>query len=129
MSFVRGRLAPADAAPGHGEQVQRLADLGSVAVDQILSGRLDGPVDYCENEDEWVVVLHGAATLSVDGEHMELGPGDWVLLPARTPHRLVETHPGTSWLTVTAPAPAPPAAPAPSPAAGHPGDPEPSPSN
>ncbi len=32
---------------------------------------------------------------------VELGPGDWVLLPAGTPHRLVETEPGTKWLTVT----------------------------
>jgi cupin 2 domain-containing protein len=84
-----------------------LADLGHAAVDQILSGRLDGPVDYRQDEDEWVVVLHGAAILTVDDETMELGPGDWVLLPARTPHRLVEIRPGTSWLTVTSPTPAP----------------------
>ena len=122
MSIVRGRLAPADAAPAIGERVNRLADLRHAAVDQILSGPLDGPVDYCENEDEWVVVLHGAATLSVNDEQMELGPGDWVLLPARTPHRLVETHPGTSWLTVTSPTPAP------SPAvSATPGEPEPPP--
>ncbi|HEY5250443.1 MAG TPA: cupin domain-containing protein [Acidimicrobiales bacterium] len=108
MAFVRGRLAPPGAAPAQGENLTRLADLRHAAVDQILSGRLDGPVDYCEDEDEWVVVLHGAATLVVDDEQMELGPGDWVLLPARTPHRLVETRPETSWLTVTSPAPATP---------------------
>jgi quercetin dioxygenase-like cupin family protein len=32
---------------------------------------------------------------------MHLQPGDWVLLPAGTRHRLVETAPGTNWLTVT----------------------------
>jgi cupin 2 domain-containing protein len=114
MPFVRGRLAPAGAAPAAGEQVIRLADLRHAAVDQIQSGRLAGPVDYCQDEDEWVVVLHGAATLTVESEQLELGPGDWVLLPARTPHRLVETDPGTSWLTVTSPAPVPsPTSPAP----------------
>jgi cupin 2 domain-containing protein len=103
MPFAHGRLEPSDAAPAHGERVVRLADLGHAVVDQILSGRLNGPVDYRRDADEWVVVLHGRATLDVNDERLSLGPGDWVLLPAGTPHRLVETHPGTSWLTVTSP--------------------------
>ena len=45
-------------------------------------------------------MLAGAAVLDVDGERVELAAGDWVLLPARTPHRLVHTEPGTNWLTV-----------------------------
>jgi quercetin dioxygenase-like cupin family protein len=32
-----------------------------------------------------------------------LGAGDWLLLPAGVPHRLVHTDAGTSWLTVTGP--------------------------
>jgi hypothetical protein len=36
-----------------------------------------------------------------------------LLLPARTPHRLVEVHPGTSWLTVTSTSPPSPASPGP----------------
>ena len=101
MGYVLGRLRSPDAAPTNGEQVTRLADLQGAAVDQILSGSLDGAVDYCQDEDEWVVVLHGRATLDVENERILLQSGDWVLLPARTPHRLVETTPGTGWLTVT----------------------------
>jgi mannose-6-phosphate isomerase-like protein (cupin superfamily) len=37
----------------------------------------------------------------VAGTPVELRPGDWVMLPARTPHRLLDTEPGTNWLTVT----------------------------
>ena len=81
--------------------------MGPVVVDQILSGRLDGPVDYRQDTDEWVVVLDGSATLIVEGREMHLEPGDWVLLPAGTAHCLVETQEGTSWLTVTAPAASP----------------------
>jgi mannose-6-phosphate isomerase-like protein (cupin superfamily) len=106
MAFTRGRLQPPRAAPTTGEHIHRLADLDHAAVDQILSGRLEGPVDYCQDEDEWVVVVHGGATLDVEGERLDLGPGDWVCLPARTPHRLVQTQPGTSWVTVTSPPPA-----------------------
>jgi len=102
MSFTRGRLHDPDTAPGTGEEIHRLAELGHVVVDQILSGRLDGPVDYLQDVDEWVVVLDGGATLDVDEERLSLEPGDWVLIPARTPHHLVETAPGTNWLTVTA---------------------------
>jgi mannose-6-phosphate isomerase-like protein (cupin superfamily) len=101
MPFARGRLAPASAAPDDGEHVRPLAQLGQVVIDQILSGRLEAPVDYLQDVDEWVTVVHGAAVLEVDGQRMELSAGDWVLLPTGTPHRLVETQPGTSWLTVT----------------------------
>jgi uncharacterized cupin superfamily protein len=107
MPVARGRLHRADAAPRTGERTHRLADMGPVVVDQILSGRLEGPVDYRQDTDEWVVVLDGWATLAVDGRQLHLGPGDWVLLPAGTAHRLVETQAGTSWLTVTAPAASP----------------------
>jgi cupin 2 domain-containing protein len=106
VPIVHGRLARPDNAPATGEHHQRLAEIDHAVVDHILSGRLDGPVDYLQDEDEWVVVLHGHAILDIDDERLDLGPGDWVVLPAHTPHRLVETEVGTSWLTVTSPPPA-----------------------
>ena len=98
---VRGRLrAPSD-SPAVGETTYAIARLGDVVVEQILSGRLDAPVDYRAAVDEWVVVLVGRAHLDVDGAVVALEAGDWLLLPAGTPHRLVRTDSGTSWLTVT----------------------------
>lgn len=81
----------------------------NLVVEQILSGVVE-PVDYVQDQDEWVVVLDGAAVLEVDGEHCDLARGDWMLLPAGTPHRLVSTRPGTNWLAVHL-HPAPPAGP------------------
>ena len=101
MPFARGRLRPPGSAPASGEDVIRLAEIGHAVVDQILSGRLDEPVDYRPETDEWVVLLDGRATLDIGDERLVLEAGDWVLLPARIPHRLVETEPGTNWLTVT----------------------------
>ncbi len=101
MPFIDDRLRPPGSAPDAGEDTFRLATLGGVKIEQILSGRLHGPVDYQEDVDEWVVLLQGGAILDVGGQLLQLGPGDWVLLPAGTAHRLVETQPGTSWLTVT----------------------------
>jgi cupin 2 domain-containing protein len=93
-------LASSEDAPDVGERTEVLAGGHGFTVEQILSGRLDAPQDYVQDHDEWVVVLHGAAVVEVGGVAHELGAGDWWLLPAATPHRLVRTEPGTSWLAV-----------------------------
>ena len=79
-----------------------LAELPGATIEQILSGRLSDPVSFEQAQDEWVVVLAGGARLIVDGADVELGPGDWLLLPAGCPHTVVETQPGTSWLAIHA---------------------------
>jgi cupin 2 domain-containing protein len=66
----------------------------------VLSGVLEQPADYCQEHDEWALVVGGSASLLVGTEMLQLEAGDWVWLPAGTPHRLVRTQPGTSWVTV-----------------------------
>ncbi|HEV2369901.1 MAG TPA: cupin domain-containing protein [Acidimicrobiales bacterium] len=97
---IRGRLLGPDDAPPTGERAEDVAVVGSARVEQILSGALTGPVEYLQAHDEWVVVLAGCAELEVMGERHELAAGEWVLLPAGTPHRLVRAQPGTAWLAV-----------------------------
>ena len=47
---------------------------------------------YDQAHDEWVILLSGAAGLAIDGEtEMRLSPGDYVLLPAHTRHRVTWT--------------------------------------
>ncbi len=72
----------------------------NVMVEQIISSSSPDPVEYLQVQDEWVVVLEGAAVLDVDGTEVSLGAGDWVLLPAATPHRVPMTEAGTRWLAV-----------------------------
>lgn len=74
-------------------------------VEHILSGRVDGPADYLQAHAEWVTVLAGGAVVDVGGETVELGPGDWVVLPADVAHRVVRVEDGTSWLAVHLPPP------------------------
>ena len=97
---MNGRLAGGGAAPEEGETTTELARGAGFTVEQILSGRLAAPQAYEQEHDEWVVVLEGGAVLEVDGVTHDLIAGDWWLLPADTPHRLVHTEPGTSWLAV-----------------------------
>jgi mannose-6-phosphate isomerase-like protein (cupin superfamily) len=74
----------------------------SARVEHIVSGRLEAPVDYDQDDDEWVLVLAGSAEIEIHGEVLDLAAGDWLLLPARTPHRLLSVEPGTRWLAVHA---------------------------
>ena len=73
-------------------------DDGQARIEQILSGHVATPADYLESTHEWVTILAGGATIEVEGERIELAPGDWVLLPADVPHRLTSVDQGTSWL-------------------------------
>jgi cupin 2 domain-containing protein len=100
---VRGRLRPPTDAPPLGEYTEEIVRLGGVVVEHILSGALPEPLAYDQDHDEWVVVLHGAAVLDVQGERLNLEVGDWVLLRAHERHRLIGTLPGTSWLALRAP--------------------------
>jgi cupin 2 domain-containing protein len=100
--FRQGRLEDSAGAPADGERFAVLAELPGVTIEQILSGRLPEAVSFDQDHDEWVVVIEGGARLVVDGADVELGPGDWLLLPAGCPHTVVETQPGTSWLAVHA---------------------------
>ena len=58
---------------------------------------------YDQNEHEWVMVLRGAGTIQFgDGKVLRLQPGDHVLIPAHTKHRVEWTTPEepTIWLAV-----------------------------
>ncbi|CAN5448869.1 hypothetical protein BH23ACT9_BH23ACT9_20450 [soil metagenome] len=96
----RGRLRSAGEAPEEGESSADLARVGSARIVEILSSATPDRTPYDQAEDEWVVVLEGRAELEVDGEHVDLEAGDWLLLPARTAHRVLSTAPGTRWLAV-----------------------------
>lgn len=52
--------------------------------------------------DEWVLLLAGAARVSMSGAETPLAPGDHLLIPAGTPHHVTFTAPDqpTVWLAV-----------------------------
>ena len=97
---VRGRLRDPGAAPASGEEMHELLSQRNLVVEQILSAASSDPAAYLQEQDEWVVVLAGGASMTVGGEPVELGPGDWVLLPAGVQHTVERTEQGTSWLAV-----------------------------
>ncbi|MGH9121535.1 MAG: cupin domain-containing protein [Acidimicrobiales bacterium] len=105
MSWI-GKLADGSAAPEKGETTVELWRRDStVVVEQILTGHHDGPIDFRQSFDEWVLLLSGSADLEIRGEVLTLRQGDWVVLEAGTPHRLVRAEVGTTWLAVKAEVP------------------------
>ncbi len=87
------------------ERVETLMRAPGARVERIVStGQASDWFDQAG--DEWVVLLRGGAGLMFEGEVAErrLAPGDWLLIPARTRHRVSWTAPDevTVWLAVHA---------------------------
>jgi cupin 2 domain-containing protein len=58
---------------------------------------------YDQDQDEWVIVLQGNATLTYENGHqLAMKTGDYVLIPAHTRHRVAFTsrEPPCIWLAV-----------------------------
>jgi cupin 2 domain-containing protein len=91
------------AAPAVGERTEVLAAAGGARVERIVSSARPDPGEYDQDHDEWVLLVEGRATLEVAGATVELASGDYLLLPARTRHRVLETSAGTTWLAVHLP--------------------------
>lgn len=106
MSSRRGNLFDDTPGPRDEEWVERLAAGGDARVERIVSRGQASPPGfwYDQDEDEWVVLLSGAARLRIDGDEddVNLTPGDYIDIPAHTRHRVEWTDPArdTVWLAV-----------------------------
>ncbi len=71
---------------GEGIRLERIVSQGQVT---------PAGVWYDQAEDEWVLLLTGAAHLAIEGEpsEHELAPGDSAFLPAGCRHRVTWTDP------------------------------------
>jgi cupin 2 domain-containing protein len=86
--------------PDTGESFDALLKHPSVRILRIVSSETPDPVEYDQEEDEWVLLLEGSAVLELEGKRVELRKGEHLFLPARTPHRVLETERGTLWIAV-----------------------------
>jgi len=89
--------------PTPGEVVTPLAGSGPVRVERIVSRGHASPPGfwYDQDEEEYVLLVSGAARIELEGgDTRELGPGDWMEIPAHLRHRVAWTAPDrdTIWL-------------------------------
>ena len=86
------------------ELFQTLLSKGSVRIERIVSHGHGSPEGfwYDQDQDEWVMVVQGAARLQFEDGLMDLKPGDFVNIPAHKRHRVQWTDPSvqTVWVAV-----------------------------
>ena len=90
------------------ELMSVLVSSGNVRIERIVSDGHASPEGfwYDQNQDEWVLLVSGSATLAVEKEtgveRIELAAGDHLLIPAHQRHRVEETDSTekTIWLAV-----------------------------
>jgi cupin 2 domain-containing protein len=85
------------------EEFLTLLEGGGARVERIVSRSHSSPPGfwYDQDEEEWVLVVRGSATLEfASGELVELKAGDYVALARHTKHRVACTSEETVWLAV-----------------------------
>jgi cupin 2 domain-containing protein len=86
--------------PQSGETFTTLLEHKNIKINRIVSSDdLDAKV-YIQEEEEWLVVLEGQATLLLNDEKKTLLKGDTLFIPAKTPHSILHTKSNTVWLAV-----------------------------
>ena len=91
--------------PGPEEDFATIFARPGLRIERIVSHGHATPEDqpYEQAEDEWVMLVEGAARLWLDGKgEVELEPGDHLLIPAGVRHRVTWSRPDgpTVWLAV-----------------------------
>ena len=78
---------------GNGVRIERIVSTGHRSPEGFW---------YDQAENEWVLVLQGAARLAFEDRVVELGSGDSINIPAHRKHRVERTSPDgpTVWLAV-----------------------------
>jgi cupin 2 domain-containing protein len=105
MRPASGSLIAGIPADLPGELVTVLAEAEGVRIERIVSrGQVSPPSFwYDQDEDEFVLVMTGAARLELEGSgEVALGVGDWIDIPRHLRHRVTWTVPDqcTIWLAV-----------------------------
>ncbi|MDR3402640.1 MAG: cupin domain-containing protein [Chthoniobacter sp.] len=103
MPIAVDNLLRTASGPTDGEQIRRLLSTEGARIEQIVSHGQASPEGFWYDQPgaEWVVLLQGSATLTVEGEPgVELGAGDSLLIPARLRHRVERTSDDAVWLAV-----------------------------
>lgn len=86
--------------PTTGERFDELLRHKNLVVERIVSSSSIERCEYVQPQDEWVLLVQGEATMTVDGNTVTLKAGDYLFLPARIPHSVEKTSAGAVWLAI-----------------------------
>jgi len=86
--------------PKDGEDFTTLLEHKNIKITRIVSSANVEPIEYVQDEDEWVLLIEGEATLLLENKKKVLKKGDILFIPAKIPHKVLKTSHGTVWLAV-----------------------------
>ncbi|MBB1073329.1 cupin domain-containing protein [Rhodoferax sp. 4810] len=88
------------APPSTGERFETLLQHKNLVIERIVSSSVMSPNHYVQPQDEWVLLVQGNAEMEVNGKSESLTAGDYLFLPANTPHAVKAVSDGALWLAV-----------------------------
>ena len=100
MRMQIGNLFTDSEPPRDGERVDALLTHRNLVIERIISSADFASKEYVQSQDEWVVLMSGAAVLQISGQRVSLKAGDYLFLPAHTPHTVEQASSGALWLAV-----------------------------
>lgn len=83
-----------------GEDFSELLKLRNVIIERIVSSDNPDNMVYCQAQDEWVILIKGEAQVKINDDIVKLKAGDYLFIPALTPHQVLTTSSNCLWLTV-----------------------------
>ena len=86
--------------PTTGEEFTTLFENKKIKIVQIVSSDKLELVEYCQEEDEFVILLEGSAQLDIEGKNVILNRGDTLYIPSKTKHKVLATQKGTLWIAI-----------------------------
>lgn len=86
--------------PDRGEKFETLLEKKNVTIKRILSSADIEQQVMIQEEDEWFIMIEGAALIMIDKEKRELQKGDYCFIKAGTAHQILFVKEGTIWLAV-----------------------------
>ncbi len=82
------------------ETITELLQYKNVTINRIVSNRIENGQWYDQEEDEWLILIKGAALLMIDNEEKRLKAGDTLFIAAHELHRVLSTSENALWITV-----------------------------
>ena len=95
-----GNLYDNAAPPVTGERFETLLQHKNLVIERICSSSEIPLSQYVQTQDEWVLLIQGIAEIEINGKTESFKSGDYVFLPANTPHCVKNVSEGALWLAV-----------------------------
>ena len=86
--------------PNKGETFSSLLEHKNIKINRIVSSSKVEPIEYIQEEDEWLLLIEGEATLLINNEEKILTRGETLFIPANVPHTVIKTQHCPVWLTI-----------------------------